>query len=171
MKDYLNKFEMNQFMVMNSILQTILGIKNTGTDGPKLKLMREEWSKRGNLTKEEHRSLKMVETYMEKFIMSVHTRLSTKQQEQINKKLFKYAFQLVDDYTFQKMSRDAQDKIQNAVVPRQQFYDWCEKIMSIECKGCKKDWNTCDLHQVFENNFVPESGFDCSNCKYAYIQQ
>jgi hypothetical protein len=169
MKDYLNKFETNQFMVMNSVLQSVLGIKNIGTDGPKLKTMREEWAKRGNLTKEEHRSLKMAETYMEKFIMSVYNRLSKKEQEQINKKLFKYAFQLVDDYSFLKMSRDAQDKIQNAVIPRQQFYDWCTEIMETKCNGCTKNWNECDLHQVFDNNFVPESGFDCANCKYAYV--
>ncbi|WP_425458055.1 DUF5651 domain-containing protein [Bacillus rubiinfantis] len=24
------------------------------------------------------------------------------------------------------------------------------------------------MHQVFENNFIPESGFDYDNCKYAY---
>lgn len=171
MKDYLNKFEYNQFMVMNAVLQSVLGIKNIGSDGPKLKSMREEWAKRGNLTKEEHKSLKMAETYMGKFILSVHSRQSQKQQEQINKKLFNYAFQLVDDYSFQKMSRDAQDKIQNAVMPRQQFYDWCTEIMSVKCNGCTKDWNTCELHQVFDNNFVPESGFDCQNCKYAYSQQ
>lgn len=168
MRDYLNKFETNQFMVMNSVLQSVLGIQNTGIDGPKFKTMREEWMKRGNLTKDEHRNLKMAETYMEKFVMSVYNRLSKKEQEQINKKLFKYAFQLVDDYSFQKISRDAQDKIQNAVMPRQQFYDWCSKIMAVNCNGCTKDWNTCDLHQVFDNNFVPESGFDCKNCKYAY---
>ncbi|WP_284037440.1 DUF5651 domain-containing protein [Neobacillus sp. 114] len=168
MKDYLNKFETNQFMVMNSILQSILGIKNSGVDGPKLKTMREEWAKGGNLTKEEHRSLKTIETYMEKFIMSVYNRLSPKEQEKIQKKLFKYAFQLVDDYTFQKMSRDAQDKIQNAVMPRQQFYNWCKEIMAAKCNGCTKDWNTCDLYEVFEDNFVPESGFDCKNCKFAY---
>jgi hypothetical protein len=170
-RDYLNKFETNEFMVMNSVLQSILGIDNHGVSGPKLKHMREEWAKRGNLTKDEHRSLKMVETYMGKFIMSVYNRLSTKQQEQINKKLFKYAFQLVDDYTFQKMIRDAQDKIQNAVMPRQQFYDWCEQIMNVKCNGCTRDWNTCNLHQVFDSNLVPESGFDCTNCKYAYSQQ
>jgi hypothetical protein len=168
MKDYLNKIETSQFMVMNSVLQSVLGIINTGVDGPKLKTMREDWAKRGNLTKEEHRYLKMTETYMEKAVMSIYNRLSPKQQEQIQKKLFKYQFQLVDEYTFQKMSRDAQDKIQYAVMLRPQFYDWCDEIMQVKCNGCTKDWNTCDLHQVFDYNFVPESGFDCTNCKYAY---
>jgi hypothetical protein len=171
MKDYLNKFEHNQFMVMNSVLQSILGVDNLGVDSPKIKSMREEWSKRGNLTKEEHRSLKMAETYMEKFIMSVYNRLSKKEQAQIQKKLFNYSFKLVDEYTMQKVNRDIKDKMAHAVIPRQEFYDLCVEVMEVKCNGCQKDWNTCDLHQVFDNNFVPESGFDCSNCKYAYSQQ
>ncbi|WP_411844573.1 DUF5651 domain-containing protein [Schinkia azotoformans] len=36
------------------------------------------------------------------------------------------------------------------------------------CNGCTKGWNTCTLHQVFEDNFISESGFDYNNCKYAY---
>jgi hypothetical protein len=168
MKDYLNKFEHNQFMVMNSVLQSILGVDNLGVDSPKIKSMREDWSKRGNLTKEEHRSLKTAETYMEKFIMSVYNRLSPKEQTQIQKKLLNYSFKLVDDYTMTKVNRDIKDKMQHAVMPRQQFYDWSCDIMEVKCNGCTKDWNTCDLHQVFEDNFVPESGFDCANCKYAY---
>jgi hypothetical protein len=171
MRDYLNSIEKNQFMVMNSVLQMVLGVRNTGVDGPKLKTMREEWSKRDNLTKEEHKSLKMAETYMGKFIMSVYNRLSLKEQEQINKKLLKYDFKLVDDYTLKQVHRDIKDKMVNAVVPRQQFYDWCVDIMEVKCNGCTKDWNTCDLHKVFDNNFVPESGFDCKSCKYAYSQQ
>jgi len=168
MRDYLNSVEKNQFMVMNSILQMVIGIRNTGIDGPKLQTMREEWSKRDNLTKDEHESLKMAETYLSKFIMSVYNRLSLKEQEQIKKKLMKYDFKLVDDYTLKQVHRDIKDKMANAVMPRQQFYDWCVDIMEVKCNGCSKDWNTCPLYQIFEDNFVPESGFDCGNCKFAY---
>jgi hypothetical protein len=168
MRDYLNSIEKNQFMVLNSVLQLAIGIRNSGVDGPKLKTMREEWTSRGNMTKEEHKNLKLAETYMSRFIMSVYNRLSAKEKEQINKKLLKYDFKLVDDFTLQKVNRDIKDKIQNAVMPRQQFYDWTCEIMQVKCQGCKKDWNTCQLHQIFEDNFVPESSFDCTNCKYAY---
>jgi hypothetical protein len=170
MRDYLNSIEKNQFMVMNSVLQMVIGVRNTGVDGPKLKTMREEWTKRDNMTKEEHKNLKLSETYLSKFIMSVYNRLSIKEQEQINKKLLKYDFKLVNDFTLRQVNRDIKDKMQHAVMPRQQFYDWCVDIMEVKCNGCTKDWNTCDLHQVFDNNLVPESGFDCSNCKYAYSQ-
>jgi hypothetical protein len=155
-------------MVMNSVLQMIIGIRNEGKDGPKLNTIREEWTKRNNMTKDEHKSLKMAETYLSKFIMSIYNRLNQKEKEQIQKKLFKYDFKLVDDYTLQKVNRDIKDKINNAVLPRQQFYDWCCDLMEVKCNGCMKDWNTCQLHAVFDDNFVPESGFDCKNCKYAY---
>jgi hypothetical protein len=168
MRDYLNSVEKNQFMVINSALQMAIGIRNQGVDGPKLKTIREEWSKRDNMTKEEHKSLKMAETYLSKFIMSVYNRLSLKDQEQIQKKLLKYDFKLVDDFTLKQINRDIKDRMVNAVMPRQQFYDWCVEVMNVKCNGCTKDWNTCELHQAFDNNFVPESGYDCSNCKYAY---
>ena len=168
MRDYLNSLETNQFMVILSVLQLLEGQRNTGIDGPKISNMLEEWTKKDNMTKDEHRSLKTANTYLQKFTKSVYERLSPKEQQVLNKKLRKFDFKLVDDYTLKKVNRDIQDKMVNAVVPRQQFYDWCEEIMNVKCNGCTKDWNTCDLHQVLDNNFVPESGYDCRNCKYAY---
>jgi hypothetical protein len=169
MRDYLNSLEKNQFMVMISILQLLEGKRNnSGDDGLKLGTMTEEWTKRNNMSKEEHKNLKTAETFLRKYITSVHDRLSLKEQQLIDKKVMKFDFKLVDDYTLKQVFRDISDKMQNAVVPRQQFYDWCADIMTVKCNGCTKDWNTCDLHQVFDNNFVPESGFDCTNCKYAY---
>ncbi|MBG9548329.1 DUF5651 domain-containing protein [Cytobacillus firmus] len=169
MRDYLNSQEKNQFMVIASILQLMEGVRrNAGVDGPKIGTMREEWVARGNMTKDEHRSLKMAETYLRKFISSVYDRLSPKDQKIIDKKLMKFDFKLIDDYTLQQINRDVANKMVNAVVPRQQFYDWCADIMHVKCNGCKKDWNTCELYEVFEDNFVPESGFDCKNCKFAY---
>jgi len=168
MRDYLNSNEKNQFMVLSSILQNIEGIRNEGTDGPKIVHMLEAWKARDNMTKDEHRSLKMAETYLRKFVNSVFDRQSSKEQETIVKKLRKYDFRLVDDYTMQQIHRDMKDKLKHAVVPREQFYNWCRDIMDSKCNGCEKDWNTCDLHQVFEENFIPESGWCLKNCKFAY---
>jgi hypothetical protein len=168
MRDYLNANEKNQFMVMQSIVQMIDGLRNTGVDGPKISNMLEEWSKRNNMTKEEHKNLKTSETYLRKFIASVYERLSKKEQDLIKKKIIKFDFKLVDDFTLKQVHRDIADRFVNAAVPREQFYTWCEKIMKVECNGCTKNWNECDLHTVFDDNFVPESGFDCTNCKFAY---
>jgi hypothetical protein len=170
-RDYLNAIEKNQFMVLQSVVQLMDGLRNSGVDGPKIESMLEEWKKRDNITKDEHKNLKTSETYLRKFLASIYERLSPKEQDLIKKKVMKFDFKLVDDFTLKQVNRDIKDRMVNAVIPRQQFYDWCVDIMEVKCNGCTKDWNTCDLHQVFENNFVPESGFDCTNCKFAYSSE
>ena len=155
-------------MVLQSIVQMMDGLRNSGVDGPKISSMLEEWSKRGNMSKDEHKNLKTAETFLRKFLASVYERLSKKQQNELKKKLVKFDFKLIDDFTLKKIDRSIADKAHNATMPRQQFYDWCVEIMEVKCNGCTKDWNTCDLHEVFDNNLVPESGFDCQNCKFAY---
>jgi hypothetical protein len=168
MRDYLNSNEKNQFMVLQSIVQMMDGLRNSGVDGPKINSMLEDWTKRDNMTKAEHKNLKTSETFLRKFLSSVYERLSPKEQEAIKKKLIKFDFKLIDDFTLKQIDRDIKDKIANAVVPRQEFYDWSCEIMGVKCNGCTQDWSTCQLYQVFDNNLVPESGFDCKNCKYAY---
>lgn len=167
MKDYLNTQERNQLMVFMSLLQLMEGRRN-GFDAVKIGTMMEEWSKRNNMTKEEHKYLKTSNTYLKKFITSVRDRLSKKEKDVLEKKLAKFDFRLVDDFTLSQVHRDMSDKMVNAILPRQQFYDWCKNIMEVKCNGCTKDWKECDLHEVFDDNFIPESGFDCSNCRYAY---
>lgn len=155
-------------MVLMSILQLMDGHRNGGIDGPKIGTMLNDWNKRGNLTKEEHKSLKTSETYLKKFCKSVYDRLSDKEKVQIDKRLEKFDFRLVDDFTLQRVYRDMNDRMVNAVVPREQFYKWCEEIMHVNCRGCNKTWNECELHQVFEENLVPESQWGLDNCRYAY---
>lgn len=168
MRDYLNANEKNQFMVIMSVLQSIEGKRNMGLNGPTIGSMREDWSSRDNMSKQEHKYLKTAETYLHKFIESVYNRLSPKDQQIIDKKIRNFDFRLIDDFTLKQVFRDVQNRMVNAVVPRQQFEDWCEQIMNVKCNGCTKDWNTCNLYEVFNDNFVPESGFNCLNCKYAY---
>lgn len=168
MRDYLNSSEKNQYMVLLSILQLLEGKRNNGTDGPRMGTMLEEWSGRGNMTKAEHKNLKTAQTFLNKYVSSVYDRLSKKEQAVIDKKIIKFDFQLIDDFTLKKIHRDIANRYVNAAIPREQFNTWCEEIMNVKCNGCTKDWNTCELYQVFEDNFVPESGFDCSNCKFSY---
>jgi hypothetical protein len=155
-------------MVMQSILQLVEGKRNLGKDGPKISTMLEEWTNRDNLTKEEHKNLKMAETYLAKFTNSVFNRLSLKERHTISQKAMKFDFKLVDDFTLKQVFRDIQDRMVNAAVPRQQFNEWTKEIMCVKCNGCTKNWNECELHTIFDENFIPESGFDKPNCKYAY---
>jgi hypothetical protein len=171
MRDYLNAKEKNQYMVLQSILQLLDGVRNTGINGPKVGDILEEWSKSSNITKEEHKNLKTSGTLLRKFLLSVRDRLSKKEQSILDKKIMKYDFRLVDEYVLKQVNRDIEDKFANAVVPREQFNDWCAEIMTVKCQGCTKNWNECPLHEVFNDNFIPESGYNCTNCRYAYHKE
>jgi hypothetical protein len=143
-------------------------VKSNATDAPKIVDMLEDWEKRGNLTKEEHRALKTAETNLKKFCESVFNRMNPKEQDQLKKKLTSFDFRLIDDFTLQRVYREISDHMKVASVPRYQFETWCEEIMDIRCKGCQQNWSECELHKIFENNLVPESSWAKDNCRYAY---
>lgn len=166
MKDYLNAEERNQLMVFMAILQMFSG--NRGITGACGKNIVDDWSSRNNMTKDEQKSIKMAQTYLKKFCDSVIARMNPQEQENIKKRLIKFDFRLVDDFTLQKVYRDMKDKLVNAVVPREQFGNWCNEIMYQNCNGCTKHWKGCRLHEVFEDNFIPESSWGLENCRYAY---
>jgi len=166
MKDYLNSEERNQLMVLMSIIQMFNG--NRGINGPTMQNIVDSWASRNNLTKDEQKSIKMAQTYLNKFCKSVYDRMCDKEKETIAKKLTKFDFRLIDDFTLQKVYRETNDKMKNAVVPREQFENWCRDIMEVHCKGCTKHHAECELHTYFEDNFVPESSWGLENCRYAY---
>jgi hypothetical protein len=128
----------------------------------------EDWKDRDFLTKEEGKNIKTAHTFMLKFVTGVLGRIDKKEHSKIMKKLEKFDFRIVDEYTWQKINRDATDRLKNAVVPREQFNNWCEEIMTCNCKECNKHWSECKLYEVFEDNFIPESGHDLENCKFRY---
>jgi hypothetical protein len=155
-KDYFNTMEANDFMVIRY-------------GGKMAEKVLKEWGARGQLTKEEAKFLKYMATYGEKFFNEVGNRLSLKERVKINKRLAKFDFRLVDDYNSQKIFREAEEAMKTAVIPRDDFEEICCYVMEHECAGCTKDWNSCWLHDAFENNMAPEpTGYEKPNCRYAY---
>lgn len=134
----------------------------------RVKPILEDWTERGNMTKEEHRALKTAQTNLKKFIDSVIGRMNTAEKEAINRQILKFDFRLIDDYTLQKIYRDCTDRYKVAAVPREQFESWCRDIMDIYCKNCTKHFSECELYTIFNDNFIPESSWDLENCRYAY---
>lgn len=166
MKDYLNRDEKNQIVTLMAVAQQIEGIRTlTGKEG---KPIWEAWKDRGFLTKDEGKSIKTAHTYLLKFFKSVLNRVNSREEGLILKQLAKFDFKIIDDFTINKIFRDITNRMQNAVVPRVQFENWCSEIMSCNCKGCQKHWDKCELYTVFEDNFVPEGGYNLENCKYSY---
>lgn len=156
LRDYLNSNETNDYMTIRFTVMV-------------LKRILKEWGALGNLTKEEITNIKYAVTYTTKFFNLIQARLNPKENDKFNKRLAKFEFKLVDDYQFKKIFRDTQNAMVNAVMPREDFNNFCEEIMDVRCKDCNKDWSTCKLHDVFENNFAVEpTGYELPNCRFAF---
>lgn len=172
LKNYLNSEELNDFMLIGTLLDTCSSIINSTID-PKhstIGKIRIAWDTRGNLSKEEHKSIKMAETYLTKAYTSILNRLSKDEVIKISKRLSSYNLRILDKFTIDKINRESGDKYKNAVIPRELFENWCEEIMEVKCKGCNKDRQACKLREVFEDNFVPEADWGLDNCRYAYTE-
>lgn len=167
MKDYLNTEERNQYLILAAFIQNLKG-RRSQNNTPTFVTMAEEWKKRNNLTGEESKALKTAITLLTKFTDSVYARMHFKEKQAINKKLDKFDFRLVDDFTLQKIYREANDRMVNAAVKREDFEKWCEEIMHCNCSGCSKEWSSCSLYNVFDDNFIPESSWCKATCKYSY---
>ena len=168
MKDYLSAEERNQIMVIGSILGSFDNCKNVGVDAPKIVDIAQQWDNRGNITTEERRSLRTAHTYLQKFFKSVVERMCDKEQKVLYKKLSNYDFRLLDDFTFNRVCNDMSDKIKFVAIDREDFGKWCEEIMHVNCKGCDKNHSECQLHKIFDENFIPENDWGLDNCRYAY---
>jgi hypothetical protein len=166
-RGYLNRDESNQLMVIMAAVQLINGERNL--EGKAQKPMWEDWTNRGMMDKEQAKWLKTANTYLNKFIVEKLKDLDKEEQVKILKKIQKFDFKLVDDYTLQKLFRDMSDKMKFMTMQREDGYKWTEEIMSANCKNCTKDRQGCELHKIFEDNIIPESSWDLPNCEYSYF--
>lgn len=165
-REYLNRDESNQFMVIMAAIQLMNGERSL--DNRPHPPMWKEWSEREMMDKDQQKNLKMANTYLRKFVISKLKDLDKSKQVELLKKIKKFDFKLADDYTLKKLSRDMNDKMQFAVMKREDFYKWTEEIMGVNCLNCHKNRDECELHRVFEDNLIPEIGWNLCNCEYAY---
>lgn len=121
----------------------------------------------GNITAEEHKHLKMAETYLGKFTDSILSRVNQKTIKNFSSKFADHEIRVMDAKTLHKMRGQWADEIQAVHLKREEFEDFCEQIMEVKCNGCEINPEDCNLYDLLEENFVPV--YDaCINCKYAY---
>lgn len=155
-RDYLNSVEFNDFMTIGALLDTL-----TKT--------RKGWAERGQLTAEQHKSVKMAETYLKKFYESKLKDLNPKELLRIDKRLKQFDLKIVDKYTKDIIFGGYEDAYKIVNMEREMFFDWTCEIIDLHCKGCNKCWNECKLYDMLDANFMPApTGFDRPSCRYSY---
>lgn len=157
MKDYFNSSEREQLVTF---------IKALDHGG----IIEANWGKRGNLTKDELKALRMVITWGKKFVTSIITRQNTSAKKALRRTIETSNIML--DYTnnllelYKKRSAD----IDAAYEENRDYFKLIELIMFYNCMDCTRTCTECEIYKEFEERNIPEiTGFDdFGNCKYSY---
>lgn len=155
LKDYLNRPE-EEKMIWLAITHS------------RLMVDKQEFGQTGAITKDEHKYLSMVETYLDKFLTSYLGRLSTKDLQRLNKRIVNYDIRVMDRYTLNRVEGKLKDDLEVTHLTRDEFEDLCDGLLITHCNNCTKDHSECKLYDVFMNNFVPDAGYNLPNCIFAY---
>lgn len=163
-RKYLNREEENFFLVAKSFLLMVNGLKSLSNKitGP----VWEEWENRGMITPGMKKSLKMVNTYLSKFIDELTLQLDHTEQRRLDKKFSKFNFKIIDDFTTQKFLRNIYDKEKWVAIDRNIFMEVLEDISGVTCVGCKKDYRGCKIYNLIDDMGIPHLG-ECPNCPHA----
>lgn len=130
--------------------------------------MLEKWTEIGNMTKEEHKYLKMSNTYTTKFVTAVLDRINEKEGKRIYNKLIGSRIEIKPiiphvegntsdkpTWTF-KIDREAMDTI-------------AEGVIAAWCKNCKEeDYEECPIRYIFEQTEVEKYDKFAKGCQYKY---
>lgn len=163
-RGYLNREEENFVMITKAYIEYMTGFRNL--ENVINKSIWEEWESRGMLTSTMRKHLKLVYTYMNKFVNELHDNLDERENERLKKKIMKFDYRLVDDYTLKKVIRDINDHMRYAIMDRNKFIDVIDVVSGVECVGCKRDYKGCSLCAVFEEASIAHVG-EQPNCPYA----
>lgn len=163
-RSYLSREEENFYMVAKSFLGMMEGsrsLENKITDEVLV-----EWKKRGMLTPEMQKELKLSYTYLKKFCYEIEANLDEKTRIKLRKKLDNFDFRIMDNYTLSKFQRNLKDKLNYISLKREYFLDILEDIAAIRCVGCKENYNKCPLYTAYEDMMMPTVDEE-ENCPYA----
>lgn len=153
MKKYMNAQEVNDFLIMSMA-------------GESAKDILDGWG--DNMSKEERKALKTAYTWFKKFQTSVIQRMDKPTQDKLLKRSSKFQIKILDEYSTQQIMGTFENALKIIHMTRDQLDDLAEQSIEFNCRGCKKDYKSCQLHDVFYDNFILESSHGLENCRYAY---
>ena len=165
MRDYLTAEEKNFYMISKAFLQYCDGIRSLEPSNGCNKIW-EDWKARGMLTTEMQGNLKRVYTYLRKFCYELEVNLSKTEQEVLKKRIDKFDYKLIDDYTVKKLLRDVSNNMKYAVIERDKFEPILQDIAAVRCVGCKCNYEKCPLYKMLDDIMVPYVKEE-PNCPYA----
>lgn len=164
-RDYLTAEEKNFYMISKAFIQYCDGLRSLEPSNGCNKVW-EDWKARGMLTGEMQGNLKRVYTYLRKFCYELEVNLSKTEQEILKKRIDKFDYKLIDDYTVKKLLRDVSNNMKYAVIERDKFEPIIQDIAAVRCVGCTCNYEKCPLFKMLDDINVPYVKEE-PNCPYA----
>lgn len=152
MKDYLNKEERLQLLFMKKYIDNI-----------------EEMLKSSNITKEEHKNLKMAMTWGLKGFNGKVDRLNDSAIKTFWNSVKESYINIEDRFAVEMFNKKLHSKMDAAYELNKDYYKLIELIFYYNCQNCNKCNKGCEIYKEFEEHCIPEpTGEDLENCRYAY---
>lgn len=157
MKDYLNKEERKDVCF-------VAGIAGLIDD------MLEKW----NMTKEEHKYLSSARTFLYKWLDLLFSRLEKNYAEKLLRDLKVNEIVMLPNYEAKRRFNEALQQIKedDVIIKYETLLNLIEHAL-VGCTNCKKDFNNCDIYQVFIEMEVEP--FDCNPpkgvCPYCVVKR
>jgi hypothetical protein len=161
MRDYLNNKERLSLLFFKKY------VDNTEN-------MIRDWSKINNLTKEEHKYLKMALSIGIKAFDSILNRQSSDTLKSFKNSMVSSTINLDDNFAIKLYKKKLNTDLAASYEQNKDYYNLVEIILDQNCKNCTKDHKLCDFCKEFEEHCIPESAEvgmgTLPNCKYSYIK-
>jgi len=158
-RNYLNKDELNDMLLIGGLMDTSAKI-------------RKGWKDRGMMSAEQHKQVKIAETYLKKFYTGVLEQLPVKEVRKLHNYLKEFHFKIYDKYTQNIVFGEYEDACKVMYMTREMFFDWTCEIIDIKCRNCTKCWDGCTFYEMLQANLIPEpTGFDRPNCRYSFGEE
>ena len=163
-RGYLSSAEFNTYMVLNSVTQMLDGRRTI--DNKRHEEFWKEMTKKGMMTSEMQKNLKLAYTYLNKFLNQMYEELDKPTQTKIDKHAGAFDFKLIDDYTLKKIMGDLAKHMETITLSRAEFEDIIEEVAELNCVGCEKDYKACKLYKVLDDCLLNQ-GEGTGKCPYA----
>jgi hypothetical protein len=151
MKDYLNKEERVQLLFLKKYIDNI-----------------EKMLEGNNITKEEHKNLKMAMTFGLKGFNSKVERLNETAIKTFWNSIKESYINIQDRFSVNNYNRKISSKLDDDYEMNKDYYKLVMLIMHYNCKNCTKKNCECEIYKEFEEHCIPEPGEDKGNCRYSY---
>ena len=133
----------------------------------------ENWTKRGNMTKNEAKYLRMSITYTQKFIKELLGRLEPKECEKVAKRTIKAAEKpliFIDKWMEQRVMGTYYKEMDIVKIDRKRFEKLALISMKAACEDCQGNFNDCPVYDMYEDLLLPRAEQE-RNCPYAFLSK